>query len=475
MGGRDTAMYQIDYKNPVHIYFCGIGGISMSGLASVLLGRGFTVTGSDSKLSPLTEKLEKQGAKVLCPQRAENITDDIDVMVCTAAIHPDNPEYAAALAAGIPVLTRAQLLGQVMDHYANSTAVSGTHGKTTVTSMLACIMLSAEMDPTISVGGILKEIGGNILVGHSENFVTEACEYTNSFLSLKPRNGVILNIDADHLDFFKDLDDIRHSFHRFAQNIREGGTLILNGEISHPEAITEGIRAKVITYGAADSDYVAADITYDAAGAGSFHVLHRGEDLGSFSLHIPGKHNVSNAVCAIAAADQMGISMEACRRGLDEFHGASRRFEIKGTLKSGAVVIDDYAHHPTEIRATLEAAGKYPHKKIWCVFQPHTYTRTKALMNGFAEALSIADEVVLAPIYAARETDNLGISSDTLRQNIANRGTDAWYFPDFERIEDFLLSHAGEGDLVITVGAGDVVRVGEELLAKDAASGEAVT
>ena len=463
----ESKMYQIDYKNPVHVHFCGIGGISMSGLASVLLGRGFVVTGSDSKLSPLTEQLEKQGAKVFCPQSAENISKDIDVMVCTAAIHPDNPEYAAALSAGIPILTRAQLLGQIMDHYDNSAAVSGTHGKTTVTSMLSCILLSADLDPTISVGGILKEIGGNIRVGRSENFITEACEYTNSFLSLKPKIGLILNIDADHLDFFKDLDDIRHSFHRFAQNIREDGTLILNGTISHPEEITEGIRAKVITYGAEGADYTAEEITFDEFGAGSFHVLRRGEDLGCFTLHVPGKHNVSNAVCAIAAADQMGIAMEHCQKGLDVFHGADRRFQIKGKLRSGATVIDDYAHHPTEIRATLEAAGNYPHKKIWCVFQPHTYTRTKALMNGFADALSIADEVVLAPIYAARETDNLGISSDTLRQNIANRGTDAWYFPDFDRIEDFLLERAEDGDLVITIGAGDVVRVGEEMLAKD--------
>lgn len=460
-------MYQIDYRNPVHVHFCGIGGISMSGLASVLLGRNFTVTGSDSKLSPLTEQLEKQGAKIFCPQQADNITEDIDVMVCTAAIHPDNPEYAAALSAGIPILTRAQLLGQIMEHYENSVAVSGTHGKTTVTSMLSCILLSADLDPTVSVGGILKEIGGNIRVGHSENFITEACEYTNSFLSLKPKIGLILNIDADHLDFFKDLDDIRHSFHRFARNIKEGGTLILNAAIPRPEEITEGILAKVVTYGQDGADYAASGITFDEFGAGTFHVLHCGKDLGSFSLHVPGKHNISNAVCAIAAADQMGISMEHCRKGLDAFHGADRRFQIKGKLKSGAIVIDDYAHHPTEIRATLEAAGNYPHKKIWCVFQPHTYTRTKALMNGFADALSIADEVILAPIYAARETDNLGISSDTLRQNIANRGTDAWYFPDFGRIEDFLLKHAASGDLVITVGAGDVVRVGEELLDKD--------
>ncbi len=460
-------MYQIDYKNPVHVHFCGIGGISMSGLASVLLGRNFTVTGSDMKLSPLTELLEKEGAKIFCPQSADNITDDIDVMVCTAAIHPDNPEYAAATAKGIPMLTRAQLLGQIMAHYDNSIAVAGTHGKTTVTSMLSCILLSADLDPTISVGGILKEIGGNIRVGASEHFIAEACEYTNSFLSLKPKYGLILNVDADHLDFFKDLDDIRHSFHRFAQNIRKDGTLILNSEIPHPEEITDGIDAKVITFGDATADYSPFNITYDSFGIGTFNVMHQGTDLGSFTLHVPGIHNIYNAVCAIATADQMGISMDACMKGLLAFHGADRRFQIKGTLKNGAVIVDDYAHHPTEIRATLNAAKNYPHNKIWCVFQPHTYTRTKSLMNEFADALSLADEVILAPIYAARETDNLGISSDTLRQNIANRGTDARYFTDFDQIEDFLMKNTASKDLIITMGAGDIVHAGEEMLKKD--------
>jgi UDP-N-acetylmuramate--alanine ligase len=464
---RIQIMYQIDYSQPVHVHFCGIGGISMSGLAFVLLGRGFTVTGSDSRQSDLTRQLEQKGAVISYPQSAQNITKDIDVMVCTAAIHPDNPEYAAAISMGIPILTRAQLLGQIMDHYTESVAVSGTHGKTTVTSMLSCILLSADVDPTISVGGILKEIGGNIRVGHSSHFITEACEYTNSFLSLKPKYGLILNIDADHLDFFKDLEDIRRSFHRFAQNILPGGVLIMNSGIPHPEEITDGINAKVITYGEDIADYVPFDVSYDDTGSGTFHVRHDGRDLGAFTLHVPGAHNVSNAVCAIAAADQMGISMEDCRKGLDAFHGADRRFQVKGKLKNGATVIDDYAHHPTEIRATLEAARNYPHKKIWCVFQPHTYTRTKALMDEFAGALCQADEVVLAPIYAARETDTLGISSDTLRQQIAGLGTSARYFPDFDQIEAFLLSHVREGDLIITTGAGDIVRVGEALLEKE--------
>ena len=461
-------MYQIDFGKPVHIYFCGIGGISMSGLASVLLKEGFTVTGSDMKQSPLTDLLISQGARISFPQKAENIPADADVMVYTAAIHHDNPEYVRAVEMGIPMLTRAQLLGQIMANYKNSIAVAGTHGKTTTTSMLSCILLEADLDPTISVGGILKEIGGNIRVGSSENFVAEACEYTNSFLSLKPRYGLILNIDADHLDFFKDLDDIRHSFHRFARNIQKGGTLIINAQIPHLSEITEGIDASIITYGTEDSDYWPTEIRYDNFGIGSFNLYHKGRDLGRFTLRVPGEHNIYNAACAIATADLMGVSMDECRRGLLEFHGADRRFQVKGQLRCGASVIDDYAHHPTEIRATLEAAKNYPHNRIWCVFQPHTYTRTKALMSGFADALSLADEVVLAPIYAARETNTLGISSDTLRQNIANLGTDAYYLPSFKQIEDFLRKRVQKDDLVITMGAGDVVQIGEDLLASEA-------
>ncbi len=457
-------MYQIDFIHPCHVHFIGIGGISMSGLASVLVKEGFTVTGSDAKKSRMTEALEAKGIRIDYPQKAENIRPEADVIVYTAAIHPDNPEFSEAVRLRKPMLTRAQLLGQIMANYDNSIAISGTHGKTTTTSMLSCIQLQAAMDPTISVGGILKEIGGNIRVGDSDNFITEACEYTNSFLSLYPKIGLILNIDADHLDFFKDLDDIRHSFHRFARNIKQGGTLVISGAIPNLAEITEGISAGVVTYGTEGSDYYPVNITYDERGIGSFDVSHHGKILGHFCLEIPGEHNIQNATAAIAVSDLLGISMEDVREGLLSFGGADRRFQIKGEWKH-ATIIDDYAHHPTEIRATLKAAENYPHRKIWCVFQPHTYTRTKALMNDFADALSMADTVVLADIFAAREKDNLGISSDTLRQNIANLGTDAYYFPSFHQIEDFLAESVQPGDLVITMGAGDVVKVGEELLA----------
>ncbi len=460
-------MYQINFQQPVPVHFIGIGGISMSGLASILLKEGFTVSGSDARLSELTELLQKQGARIFCPQSADNIPEKTAVVVFTAAVHPDNPEYAQAVKLGIPMLTRAQLLEQVMSNYEHSVAVAGTHGKTTTTSLLACILMAANMDPTVSVGGILHEIGGNIRVGSSENFIAEACEYTNSFLSLYPKIGIVLNIDKDHMDFFKDLDDIRSSFHRFAENIQADGFFIVNGDVPQLSGICDGISASVVSYGNEKSDYYPASVSYDNWGNGTFHLMHKGEDLGEFSLNIPGSHNVSNAVAALAAAHLMGISAADCRRGIALFHGADRRFQKKGVLKSGAVIIDDYAHHPTEISATLAVADKYPHQKVWCIFQPHTYTRTRALMDEFARALSAADCVILADIYAAREKDTLGISSDDLCRKIAALGTEAVYLDSFDKIKDYIRTHAGKGDIVLTMGAGDVVKIGEELLDKD--------
>ena len=294
-------MYQIDFHKPLHVHFIGIGGISMSGLAEILLGEDFIISGSDAKSSPLTQALEKKGARIYYGQRASNITDDVEVVVYTAAIHPDNPEFACAKEKGLPMLTRAELLGQIMRNYDTPIAISGTHGKTTTTSMVSHILLEGKCDPTISVGGILPAIGGNIRVGESETFVTEACEYTNSFLSFFPKISIILNMDADHLDFFKDIDDIRHSFRKFAELLPEDGTLIINADTPKYEDIIRDLPCKVITYGLEhDADYQAADITYDKYGHASFSVLRNGVKVGSYYLKVPGIHNVSNALAAIA-------------------------------------------------------------------------------------------------------------------------------------------------------------------------------
>ena len=457
-------MYKINFETPVHVHFIGIGGISMSGLAEILLKEGFTISGSDNKESALTDHLEALGATVFYGQKASNIIPGIDVVVYTAAIHEDNEEFAEAKRQELPMLSRAELLGQLMTNYDIPIAISGTHGKTTTTSMLSHILLSAEKDPTISVGGILKAIGGNIRVGESGYFVTEACEYTNSFLHFFPKISVILNIDEDHLDFFKDLDDIRNSFHKFAKLLPSDGTLIINDDIPQLDEFLSDLDCHIIKYGNNSSlDYSATNIFHNNLGEASFDLVKSGEFIDRISLSVNGEHNVSNALAAIAVADQLDIPLEAIKTGLKDFHGTDRRFEHKGEV-GGVTIIDDYAHHPTEIKATLTAAVQYPHNEIWCIFQPHTYTRTKALFPEFVEALSHADHIILADIYAARETDTLGISSADIASELTKKGCDAYYLPSFKEIEDFCLDKCQKGDMLITMGAGDVVNIGEALL-----------
>ena len=457
-------MYKIDFNHPCHVHFIGIGGISMSGLAEILMKEGFTVSGSDNKESSLTDHLTDKGAVIFYGQKASNIIDGINVVVYTAAIHEDNEEFMEAKRQGLPMLSRAELLGQLMTNYDTPIAVSGTHGKTTTTSMLSHIFLAGDMDPTISVGGILKAIHGNIRVGSSGLFVTEACEYTNSFLHFFPKIRVILNIDADHLDFFKDLDDIRHSFRLFAELLPEDGTLVINGDIENLSYITDGLACRVVTFGReASLDYSASDIQYDEQGNASFDLIRHGIPSGHVTLSVGGEHNVYNALSAIAVADLLGVSAETIQEGLLSFHGTDRRFEYKGEF-NGITVIDDYAHHPTEIEATLKSAAHYPHRELWCIFQPHTYTRTKALFDEFAQALSHTDHLILADIYAARETDTLGISSEQLARAAASYGCDAIYLPSFDEIEKYVRDHCQSGDLLITMGAGDVVNIGEDLL-----------
>ena len=459
-------MYNINFNQPIHLHFIGIGGISMSGLAEILLKEQFHISGSDAKESELTEKLTSLGADISYGQRASNIKEGIDAVVYTAAIHPDNPELQAAKERQIPTLTRAELLGQIMDNYQDSIAVSGTHGKTTTTSMITEILLEACTDPTISIGGILKSIDGNIRVGKSNVFLTEACEYTNSFLNFYPKYALILNIEEDHMDFFKNLEHIRHSFHQFAGNVLAEGTLILNSEIPDYQELTKDLKCKVLTYGLTPSDsYYADNITFNTKGCGNFTLMCKDHTIGMISMSVPGEHNVSNAVAACALALEMGLSFDCIQAALTHFGGPARRFEHKGQL-GGITIIDDYAHHPTEIKATLKAAKNCGQNRIICVFQPHTYTRTKAFLKEFAQALSAADLIILADIYAAREQNTIGISSQDLQQELQNLGCECHYFPSFDEIENFLLKKCMNGDLLITMGAGDIVQVGEHLLGR---------
>lgn len=461
-------MFQVDFNKPCHVHFIGIGGISMSGLAKLLLSRGFTVTGSDFKKSELTEELENLGCTVSYCQQGENINDTIDLVVYTAAIHEDNPELMAARNAGLRLLTRAELLGQVMDNYRVAINVAGTHGKTTTSSMITEILLKADTDPTISVGGILDSIHGNFRVGHSDIFLTEACEYTNSFLSFHPTVNVILNVEEDHLDFFRDIQDIRHSFKLFTEKLPENGTLIINSDIDDIAYFYQDASCRnVITVGKnpGKSMYSACDITYNERGLCSYTLIKNQEKAGTVSLGVPGEHNVYNSLAAIACGELLGISLDVIRAALKDFTGTRRRFEYKGTLMpNNAVIIDDYAHHPAEITATLKSAGNYPHNRIWCIFQPHTYTRTKAFFEDFARALSLADIVVLADIYAAREPFTPDISSRDLCDKIISMGGSCYYFKTFDEIQNFIKENAVNNDLLITMGAGNIVEVGENLL-----------
>ena len=457
-------MYSLNFEEPIHVHFIGIGGISMSGLAEILLEEGFTISGSDAKQSALTDSLAQKGATIYIGQKASNLSIRPALVVYTAAIREDNEEFKAAVDAGIPRLSRAELLGQIMDNYEKSIAVAGTHGKTTTTSMISQILLVAKADPTISVGGILEAIGGNIRVGGSEVFITEACEYTNSFLHFHPKYSIITSVEAEHLDFFKDIDDIRRSFHEFAGNTAHDGVLIINGQIAALDQITNNLSCSVTTYGLCENDdFYAKNITYNDHACGTYTLMHKTEDLGTVSLSVPGRHNVSNSLAAIALCLNLGLPLDVIKKGLLQFGGTKRRFEYKGT-KNGITVIDDYAHHPTEVAATLTAARNYPHGRIICVFQPHTYSRTKAFLSDFARVLSMADIVVLADIYAAREKNTIGISSKDLLAELQKNGQESYYFPSFDEIEKFLSEKCINNDLLITMGAGDVYLIGEHLL-----------
>lgn len=460
-------MYIINFEDKIHVHFIGIGGISMSGLAEILLSKGFQVSGSDAKESSLTEKLTALGADINYGQRAENINNTIDLVVYTAAVKEDNAELAAAREAGIPVIPRAQLLGQIMKNYQNAIGVAGTHGKTTTTSMISHILISADSDPTVLVGGMLKTIEGNIRLGKSENFITEACEYTNSFLSFFPTIGVILNICEDHLDFFKDITEIRNSFKSYAGLLPKHGALVINSDIEDYEFITKDLKASVITVGCdpSKSNYSASNITYDHFASPSYDLLVDNQVMERITLNVPGLHNVYNSLAAIATARVMGIPMSVIKEGLLSFDGCDRRFQLKGEV-SGVTIVDDYAHHPDEIKVTLEAAKNYPHKTLWCVFQPHTYTRTKAFLKEFAVALSLSDKIILTDIFAAREKNTLNISSKDLQNELEKLGKHTEYFSSFDEVENFLLQNCMNGDLLITMGAGDVVLIGERLLGK---------
>lgn len=468
-------MYKLDLQNnSIAVHFIGIGGISMSGIAELFLDKGFRVSGSDLHESAVTKRLESLGIKVYYSQIAENITPEIGLVVYTAAIHEDNPEFMRVKELGIPMLDRADCLGQIMSHYKNAVAVAGTHGKTTTTSMLSYVYLAADLDPTISVGGILSGIHGNMRLGRSENFIMEACEYANSFLSFTPTTAIVLNVEAEHLDFFGTLENERHSFTKFIDLLPENGLLVINNEIADLNALIQNKNIRVVQYGLRPvggkaPDYTAANITYNELGFARYELIVRGENKGLIELSVTGEHNVLNSLAVIAASLEPsviykdGIALDRVKEGLKNYTGTERRFQYKGE-RDGYTIVDDYAHHPTEIRATLEAAKRVKHNRLIVAFQPHLYSRTKTFLHEFADVLSMADIVVFAEIYAAREENPGDISSDNIREIMSKNGHEAYFFKTFDEVENFLIHTCKPGDLLITMGAGDIVKVGENML-----------
>ena len=447
----------INEKKP--IYLVGIGGVSMSALAELLLRCGGAISGSDRSESDTLAKLRALGATVHVGHRSEQVAGAA-LVIRTAAVHDDNPEIAAARAQGIPVWERAQAWGSMMKTYTQALCIAGTHGKTTTTSMAAACSINAGFDPTVMVGAFLPSLGGMLRVGANRLIIAESCEYCNSFLSFCPTLAVILNIDADHLDFFSGIDDIIASFRRFAALVPEHGAVIANGDDPNVHRALDGLPQKVITFGMDHtSDFYPMDLVCEK-GCYRFSIAEHGAVFADARLHVPGLHNVKNALACAAAMRFLGASADAVTRGLAQFHGAARRFERKGVF-NGADVFDDYAHHPTEMRATLTMARELGYERVICVFQPHTYSRTKALFADFVDALKLCDIAVLADIYAAREQNTFGICS----KNIADALPGAQYFPSFAEIEAYLRESLRPGDLVLTMGAGDVYKIGEALTA----------
>ncbi|OOO00744.1 MAG: UDP-N-acetylmuramate--L-alanine ligase [Epulopiscium sp. Nele67-Bin004] len=437
----------------VKIHFIGVGGISMSGLAEIMHDRGHEVSGSDMKASDITRHLENIGVQIMPTHTKANITPDIDVVVYTAAISEENEELICARQNVKTVVTRAEFLGMLMHTYDFPICVSGTHGKTTTTSMLANVLLGANFDPTITVGGIVQSIGGNIRIGGHKYFLTEACEYHNSFLDFFPRVGVILNVEEDHMDFFKDINEIYESFTKFASLIPADGLLVVNEDvkIDHPNKQTFGLSESC--------DWYAKNITFDDEACGVFDVYFRGQLMGNLRIGVTGAHNILNALSVCAVSHFLQINFETIQNNLVGFKGAKRRFEVRGDIH-GITLVDDYAHHPTEIQATLEVANKYPHNKLFVIFQPHTYTRTKAFLEDFATALEKGGNVIITDIYAAREKNPGDIHAKDIVDIMERNGdTDVIYIDSFDEIADHLLISAEPGDLIITMGAGNVNQI----------------
>ena len=447
--------YAAEHKS---IHLVGIGGVSMSALAELLMHLGASVTGSDRSESDVTRKLTALGAKITYAHLPENV-EGSDLVIRTAAVHDDNPEIMRAREKNIPVIERAQAWGSIMLGYDHSICIAGTHGKTTTTSMMTLVGMQCGIDPTVMVGSNLPAINGTLRIGAHDCFIAESCEYTNSYHSFHPTVAVVLNVDEDHLDFFSGIDDIIHSFHHFCSLVPQNGASVVNHDSANAMKAVSGIDRTCITFGStAEADIYPANVT-DRHGYYSFDVMHHGSFYTHVDLSVPGHHNMMNALAVCGVSIFLGLDAVGAAEGLHTFTGSARRFQLTGHMANGATVIDDYAHHPTEMTATLKTAKEMDFDRIICVFQPHTYSRTVALLPEFVEALKLCDKAILADIFAAREKNTFGVSS----KDISDKLTDAEYYDSFEKIEARLREIAQPGDLIITMGAGNICTIGTDL------------
>ena len=445
------------YKN---IHMIGIGGISMSGIAEILVNWGFKVSGSDRTDSEILHTLQNAGIKIHIGHDAKNV-EGSDCVVFTAAISKDNPELVHAKELGIPVIERSDFLGELTRCYQNTIAISGTHGKTTTTSLVSLCFVEAQKDPSIQVGAIIKELNGNYKVGNSENFIIEACEYVESFLKFSPRSEIILNIDNDHLDYYKNMENVKKAFIKYVKLLPEDGHLIINADDANCLDLPIYSKAHAIKYGIEneDVDFSAQNIVFSQDGFPEFDVYKFGDFYSHFKLSIPGRHNVLNALSCIALCDAYDIDKSCMQSAFEKFTGADRRFEFKGIV-NGAKVYDDYGHHPTEVAATAKALNNKKFNKSWVVFQPHTYSRTFNLLDDFAHALLSFDNIIVTDIYAARENNTYNISSKDLADAIIKLGKDAKYIPSLDDCASYLKENVKENDIVLTLGAGTVTKIG---------------
>ncbi|HEX7587349.1 MAG TPA: UDP-N-acetylmuramate--L-alanine ligase [Anaerolineae bacterium] len=447
---------------PRRVHLVGIGGIGMSAIARVLIARGVQVTGSDLRATPLTDELAQLGARVFIDHRAENV-GEVDLVLITSAAEADNPEIVAARRRGIRIAKRYDFFPELTSGK-TTIAVAGTHGKTTTTGLIATILLDAGMDPDVIVGGIIPDLNGNAHAGKGKYFVIEADEYDRAFLGLDPKIAVITSIEMDHPDIYSNVDDVAQAFREFIARVPQDGSVIGNGDAERVDRELNRLDQKLVTrYGfGPTNDWRAGNVRLNSTGGSDFLLWRAGEQVGEFSVQIPGRHNVLNALAAIATADRVGIDLSSIGASLKSYRGAARRFQVKGEF-GGVTVIDDYAHHPTEIRATLSAArARYPGRAVWAVFQPHTYSRTAALQSDFAQAFDDADHVIVTEIFPARERPVSGISGEGIIEKM--KYPDARFIADLDSSVKFLAQHLRAGDVLITLGAGDVYRVGEAIV-----------